>query len=165
MNYAVQYNALQRRYESLLADMQQVLGLLRRGRNRAALALLDSVLGGESGDESDHESQAGAEAEAEAPAPIVRPTAFVGRSFRLGARVDAADGAVGAAVGAVGDAAVGASGGDAVGDAADETSDSDVEACCRCGDRTNLHVFARSGVWQDVESAAERTYCVDCLSA
>ena len=152
MNYAVQYNALQRRYESLLADMQQVLGLLRRGRNRAALALLDSVLGGESGDESDHESQAGAEAEA----PIVQPTAFVGRSFRLGAPVDAA--AVGAAVGDA--AAVGAVG------AADETSDSDAEPmCCRCGDRDNLRVFARSGVWQAVESAAERTYCVDCLSA
>ena len=150
MNYAVQYNALQRRYESLLADMQQVLGLLRRGRRRAALALLDSVLGGESGDESDHESQA------EAQAPIVQPTAFVGRSFHLGAPVDAAG--VGAAVGDA--AAVGA-----VGDAADETSDSDAEACCRCGDRTNLHVFARSGVWQDVESAAERTYCVDCLNA
>ena len=164
MNYAVQYNALQRRYESLLADMQQVLGLLRRNRHRAALALLDSVLGGESGDESDHESQAGAEAEAEAPAPIVRPTAFVGRSFRLGASEPVGDAAVGDA--AVGAAADGASDGDAAGDAADEASDSDDEAhCCRCGDRTNLHVFARSGVWRDVESAAERTYCVDCLSA
>ena len=156
MNYAVQYNALQRRYESLLADMQQVLGLLRRNRHRAALALLDSVLGGESGDESDHESQAEAQPEANAAAPIVQPTAFVGRSFRLGAPVDAA--AVGAAVGDA--AAVGA-----VGDAADETSDSDAEPmCCRCGDRDNLRVFARSGVWQDVESAAERTYCVDCLN-
>ena len=89
MNYAVQYNALQRRYESLLADMQQVLGLLRRNRHRAALALLDSVLGGESGDEDESdrdESQAEAQTEADAAAPIVQPTvAFVGRSFRLGA--------------------------------------------------------------------------------
>ena len=59
MNYAVQYNALQRRYESLLADMRQVLGLLRRGRFRAALALLDSVLGDES-DTSGRESEADA---------------------------------------------------------------------------------------------------------
>ena len=164
MNYAVQYNALQRRYESLLADMQQVLGLLRRGRNRAALALLDSVLGGESGDESDHESQAGAEAEANAEAPDEPMTvedlqaallsqvaaaapaapAFVGRSFRL----DDVPGAP-----------------EPVGAADEAASDSSQEPmCCRCGDRENLHVFARSGVWLDVESAAERTYCVDCLN-
>ena len=133
MNYAVQYNALQRRYESLLADMQQVLGLLRRNRHRAALALLDSVLGGESGDEDESdrdESQAEAqtEADAEAPAPIVRPTvAFVGRSFRLGASEPVGDAPVGdAAVGdaAVGDAADGVLDG-AAGDAADEASDSD----------------------------------------
>ena len=163
MNYAVQYNALQRRYESLLADMQQVLGLLRRNRHRQALALLDSVLGGESSDESDHESHAEAQTEADAAAPIVQPTvAFVGRSFRLGASEPVGDAAVGGAAGAAAD---GASDG-AAGDAADDASDSDDEAhCCRCGDRTNLHVFARSGVWRDVESAAERTYCVDCLSA
>ena len=163
MNYAVQYNALQRRYESLLADMQQVLGLLRRNRHRAALALLDSVLGGESGDEDESdESQAEAQPEADAPAPIVQPTvAFVGRSFRLGASEPVGDAAVGGAAGAAAD---GASDG-AAGDAADDASDSDDEAhCCRCGDRTNLHVFARSGVWRDVESAAERTYCVDCLN-
>ena len=44
MDYAVQYPALQRRYESLLADMQQVHEMLRRGRHRQALALLDNVL-------------------------------------------------------------------------------------------------------------------------
>ena len=152
MNYAVQYNALQRRYESLLADMQQVLGLLRRGRNRAALALLDSVLGAES-DTSGRESEAPDEApdgitieDVQAALSPAEPAAapFVGRSFRL----DDVPGAP---------------------DAADDASDSSHEpCCCRCGDRENLHVFARSdvsGVWQDVESAAERTYCVDCLSA
>ena len=160
MNYAVQYNALQRRYESLLADMRQVLGLLRRGRNRAALALLDSVLGDES-DTSGRESDADASDEApdepitvedvqaallsQVPAePAAAPATFVGRSFRL----DDVPGAP---------------------DAADDASDSSHEpCCCRCGDRENLHVFARSdvsGVWLDVESAAERTYCVDCLNA
>ena len=48
LNYAVQYPALQRRYESLLADMRQVHEMLRRGRHRQALALLNSVLGDES---------------------------------------------------------------------------------------------------------------------
>ena len=150
MDYAVQYSALQHRYESLLADMQQVLGLLRRGRNRAALALLDSVLGAES-------DTSGRESEAEAPDGItiedvqaalspadLAAAPFVGRSFRL----DDVPGAP---------------------DAADDASDSSHEpCCCRCGDRENLHVFARSdvsGVWLDVQCAAERTYCVDCLNA
>ena len=154
MNYAVQYNALQRRYESLLADMRQVLGLLRRGRFRAALALLDSVLG-DSSDTSGRTSDADASDEAPAEpitvedveaallsqVPAAPAAAFVGRSFRL----------------------------DDVPGAADDASDSSHEpCCCRCGDRENLHVFARSdvsGVWLDVESAAERTYCVDCLNA
>ena len=153
MDYAVQYSALQRRYESLLADMQQVLGLLRRGRNRAALALLDSVLGAES-DTSGRESEAEAPDEApdepitvedvqaalsQVPAdPAVAP--FVGRSFRLDA-----------------------------GDAADAASNSSQEPhCCRCGDRDNLHTFDRSdvsGAWVNVECAAERTYCLDCRNA
>ena len=156
LNYALQYNALQRRYESLLADMRQVLGLLRRGRNRAALTLLDSVLGAES-DTSGRESEA--EAPDEAPDGITiedvqaalsqvpaEPAAapFVGRSFRL----DDVPGAP---------------------DAADDASDSSQEPhCCRCGDRENLHTFDRSdvsGAWVNVECAAERTYCVDCLNA
>ena len=152
LNYAVQYSALQRRYESLLADMQQVHGLLRRGRVGAALALLDSVLGqsdtsGRTSDASDevldepmtHEDVTAALL---SQVPAAPAAAFVGRSFRLD---------------------------DVPGDAADDASDSSHEpCCCRCGDRENLHVFARSdvsGVWQDVESAAERTYCVDCLNA
>ena len=97
MNYAVQYNALQRRYESLLADLRQVLGLLRRRRTRAALSLLESVL---DGDESDMSGRAESEPEAtdepmtvedvqaallsqvSPPAPPA-PVAFVGRCFRL----------------------------------------------------------------------------------
>ena len=148
MDYAVQYSALQRRYESLLADMQQVLGLLRRGRNRAALALLDSVLGAES-DTSGRESEAPdapdkpitiEDVQSQVPAdPAAAP--FVGRSFRLD---------------------------DVPGDAADDASDSSHEpCCCRCGDRQNLRTFDRddvSGVWQNVE-CAQRTYCVDCLTA
>ena len=148
LNYAVQYSALQRRYESLLADMQQVHEMLRRGRHRQALALLDSVL-----NQSDSSGTSDASDEAEpithedvlaallSQVPAAPAAAFVGRSFRL----------------------------DDVPGAADDASDSSHEpCCCRCGDRENLHVFARSdvsGVWQDVESAAERTYCVDCLNA
>ena len=93
MNYAVQYNALQRRYESLLADLRQVLGLLRRRRTRAALSLLESVL---DGDESDMSGRAEPEATDEpmtvedvhaallsqVPAPPA-PVAFVGRCFCL----------------------------------------------------------------------------------
>ena len=158
MNYAVQYNALQRRYESLLADMQQVLGLLRRRRIGPALSLLESVLGDESDGSGRDESEAEATEEpmavedvqaallSQVAAPAApAPVSFVGRSFRL----DDVPGAP-----------------EPVGDAADgATSDSSQEPmCCRCGDRENLHVFARSGVWLDVESAAERTYCVDCLN-
>ena len=153
LNYAVQYSALQRRYESLLADMRQVLGLLRRGRNRAALALLDSVLGAES-DTSGRTSDADAPGEVLAEpitvedvtaallsqVPAAPAAAFVGRSFRL----------------------------DDVPGAADDASDSSHEpCCCRCGDRQNLRTFDRddvSGVWQNVE-CAQRTYCVDCLTA
>ena len=92
MNYAVQYNALQRRYESLLADMQQVLGLLRRGRFRAALALLDSVLGDETeSDAEDAEAAMVEDAEADqpiqtAPSGAVAPAGFapfVGPGHRL----------------------------------------------------------------------------------
>ena len=159
MNYAVQYNALQRRYESLLADVRQVLGLLRRRRTRAALSLLESVL---DGDESDMSGRAESEPEAtnepmtvedvqaallsQVPAPPA-PVAFVGRCFCL-------------------DDAPGAQPPAPVGDAPDSAaSDASQEPmCCRCGDRENLHVFARSGVWLDVESEAARTYCVDCLN-
>ena len=160
MNYAVQYNALQRRYESLLADLRQVLGLLRRRRTRAALSLLESAL---DGDESDMSGRAESEPEAtdepmtvedvqaallsQVPAPPA-PVAFVGRSFRL----DDAPGAQPPAP----------VGGDAPDSAASDASQEPM--CCRCGDRENLHVFARSGVWLDVESEAERTYCVDCLN-
>ena len=157
MNYAAQYNALQRRYESLLADVRQVLGLLRRRRTRAALSLLESAL---DGDESDMSGRAESEPEAtdepmtvedvqaallsQVPAPAP-PVAFVGRCFCL----DDAPGAQ-----------------PPVGDAPDSAaSDGSQEPmCCRCGDRENLHVFARSGVWLDVESEAARTYCVDCLN-
>ena len=150
MDYAVQYSALQRRYESLLADMRQVLGMLRRGRVGAALALLDSVLG--ESDTSGRTSDASDEAPAEpitvedveaallSQVPAAPAAAFVGRSFRL----------------------------DDVPGAADDASDSSHEpCCCRCGDRQNLRTFDRddvSGVWQNVE-CAQRTYCVDCLTA
>ena len=148
MDYAVQYPALQRRYESLLADMQQVHEMLRRGRHRQALALLDSVLG-----QSDTSGTSDASDEAEpitvedvtaallSQVPAAPAAAFVGRSFRLD---------------------------DVPGDAADDASDSSHEpCCCRCGDRQNLRTFDRddvSGVWQNVE-CAQRTYCVDCLTA
>ena len=85
MNYAVQYNALQRRYESLLADMRQVLGLLRRGRFRAALAQLDSILG----DEPESDSEDAMEQEADQPIEIAPSDAaagfapFVGPAHRL----------------------------------------------------------------------------------
>ena len=149
MDYAVQYSALQRRYESLLADMQQVHELLRRGRHRQALALLDSVL-----DQSDTSGTSNASDEVlDEPithedvfaallsqVPAAPAAAFVGRSFRL----------------------------DDVPGAADDVSDSSHEpCCCRCGDRQNLRTFDRddvSGVWQNVE-CAQRTYCVDCLTA
>ena len=152
MDYAVQYPALQRRYESLLADMQQVHEMLRRGRHRQALALLNSVLGDES-DTSGRTSDADAPGEVLAE-PITHEdvfaallsqvpaaaAAFVGRSFRL----------------------------DDVPGAADDVLDSSHEpCCCRCGDRQNLRTFDRddvSGVWQNVE-CAQRTYCVDCLTA
>ena len=149
MNYAVQYSALQRRYESLLADMRQVLGMLRRGRVGAALALLDSVLGesdtsGRTSDASDEAEPITVEDEQSAllsQVPAAPAAAFVGRSFRLD---------------------------DVPGDAADDASDSSHEpCCCRCGDRQNLRTFDRddvSGVWQNVE-CAQRTYCVDCLTA
>ena len=147
MDYAVQYPALQRRYESLLADMQQVHEMLRRGRHRQALALLDSVLG-----QSDTSGTSDASDEAEpitvedvtaallSQVPAAPAAAFVGRSFRL----------------------------DDVPGAADDVLDSSHEpCCCRCGDRQNLRTFDRddaTGVWQNVE-CAERTYCVDCLTA
>ena len=97
MNYAVQYNALQRRYESLLADVRQVLGLLRRRRTRVALSLLESVLDGEGdmsgGDESEPEAtdepmtvddvQAALLSQVPAPPAPPAPVAFVGRCFRL----------------------------------------------------------------------------------
>ena len=157
MDYAVQYSALQRRYESLLADMQQVHGLLRRGRHRQALALLDSVLG-DASDTSGRTSESDAPDEvldepmtvenvqaallSQVPAAAAAPATFVGRSFRLA---------------------------DVPPDAADAASDSSQEPhCCRCGDRENLHTFDRSdvsGAWVNVECAAERTYCVDCLTA
>ena len=89
MNYAVQYNALQRRYESLLADMQQVLGLLRRGRHRQALALLDSILGDEPESDSE-EADFAMEQNAEADQPEIAPSdaaagfaPFVGPGHRL----------------------------------------------------------------------------------
>ena len=151
MDYAVQYPALQRRYESLLADMQQVHEMLRRGRHRQALALLDSVLGqsdtsGRTSDASDEVLDEPMTVEDVTAAllsqvPAAPAAAFVGRRFRLD---------------------------DVPGDAADDASDSSHEpCCCRCGDRQNLRTFDRddvSGVWQNVE-CAQRTYCVDCLTA
>ena len=145
MDYAVQYPALQRRYESLLADMQQVHEMLRRGRHRQALALLDSVLNSsDSSGTSDAEAEPIAQEDVTAAllslVPAAPAAAFVGRSFRL----------------------------DDEPGAADDVSDSSHEpCCCRCGDRQNLRTFDRddvSGVWQNVE-CAQRTYCVDCLTA
>ena len=163
MNYAVQYNALQRRYESLLADMQQVLGLLRRRRIGPALLLLESVLGDESDmsgrDESPEATeepmtvedvQAALLSQVAAPPVPSGPVAFVGCCFRLD---DAPGAQPPAPVGGLDDAPD-----SAASDASQEPM------CCRCGDRENLHVFARSGVWLDVESEAARTYCVDCLN-
>ena len=151
MNYAVQYNALQRRYESLLADMQQVLGLLRRRRTRAALSLLESALDGDESDmsgrdESEPEAndenmtvdvvQAALLSQVSPPAPPL-PVAFVGRGFRLDDAPAASDAAA---------------------------SDGSQEPMCRrCGDRENLHLMNQSGPWLDAESEAERTYCTDCL--
>ena len=141
----MQYPALQRRYESLLADMQQVHEMLRRGRHRQALALLDSVLNSsDSSGTSDAEAEPIAQEDVTAAllslVPAAPAAAFVGRSFRL----------------------------DDVPGAADDVLDSSHEpCCCRCGDRQNLRTFDRddvSGVWQNVE-CAQRTYCVDCLTA
>ena len=160
MNYAVQYDALQRRYESLLADVRQVLWLLRRRRTRAALSLLESVLGDESDmsgrDEPEatdepmtvEDVQAALLSQVPAPAAPPAPVAFVGRCFCLD---DAPNAQPPAPVG-----------GDAPDSAASDGSQEPM--CCRCGDREHLHVFARSGVWLDVESEAARTYCVDCLN-
>ena len=102
MNYAVQYNALQRRYESLIADLRQVVRLLRRRTNRAeavrrALSLLESILDGaldsdmSDSDASDSDAMTAAGAadsllsQAQLPQPSGPsvPVAFVGRSFRL----------------------------------------------------------------------------------
>ena len=152
LNYAVQYPALQRRYESLLADMRRVHEMLRRGRHRQALALLNNVLGDQSDTSGTSDADAPDEVLAEpithedvfaallSQVPAAPAAAFVGRSFRL----------------------------DDVPGAADDVSDSSHEpCCCRCGDRQNLRTFDRddvSGVWQNVE-CAQRTYCVDCLTA
>ena len=130
MNYAVQYNALQRRYESLLADVRQVLGLLRRRRTRAALSLLESVLDGDESDMSGRDEspeateepmtvedvQAALLSQVAAPPVPSGPVTFVGRSFRL----DDVPGAQ-----------------PPVGDAPDSAaSDGSQEPmCCRCGDR------------------------------
>ena len=151
MNYAVQYNALQRRYESLLADLRQVVGLLRRRRTRAALSLLESALGGDESDmsgrdESEPEAndenmtvesvQAALLSQVSPPAPPL-PVAFVGRGFRLD---------------------------DAPADSDAPASAASQEPMCRrCGDRENLHLMNQSGPWLDAESEAERTYCTDCL--
>ena len=145
MDYAVQYPALQRRYESLLADMQQVHEMLRRGRHRQALALLDSVLNSsDSSGTSDAEAEPIAQEDVTAallsPVPAAPAAAFVGRGYRL----------------------------DDEPGAADDVSDSSHEPCCvRCGDRQNLRTFDcddATGVWQNVDCAG-RTYCVDCLTA
>ena len=142
MDYAVQYPALQRRYESLLADMQQVHEMLRRGRHRQALALLDSVLNlSDSSGTSDAEAEPIAQEDVTAAllSLVPGPAAFVGRAYRL----DDEPGA-------------------------DDVSDSSHEPCCvRCGDRQNLRTFDcddATGVWQNVDCAG-RTYCVDCLTA
>ena len=148
LNYAVQYPALQRRYESLLADMRRVHDMLRRGRHRQALALLNNVL-----DQSDTSGTSDADAPDEVlDEPITHEDvlaallsqvpglpAFVGRRYRL----------------------------DDEPGAADVSNSSHEPCCCRCGDRQNLRTFDRddaTGVWQNVD-CAERTYCVDCLTA
>ena len=146
MDYAVQYPALQRRYESLLADMQQVHEMLRRGRHRQALALLDSVLNqSDSSGTSDAEAEPIAQEDVTAAllslVPGLPAAAFVGRGYRLDDEPGAAD---------------------------DVSDSSSHEPCCvRCGDRQNLRTFDcddATGVWQNVD-CAERTYCVDCLTA
>ena len=157
-NLAIVHNRLLDRYAALIRELRQVVLLLRRRRPRAALSLLESVLDGEGdmsgGDESEPEAtdepmtvdDVQAALLSQVPAPPA-PVAFVGRCFCL-------------------DDAPGAQPPAPVGDAPDSAaSDASQEPmCCRCGDRENLHVFARSGVWLDVESEAARTYCVDCLN-
>ena len=161
-NLAIVHNRLLDRYAALIRELRQVVLLLRRRRPRAALSLLESVLDGEGdmsgGDESEPEAtdepmtvddvQAALLSQVPAPPAPPAPVAFVGRCFRL----DDAPGAQ-PPVGGLDDAPD-----SAASDASQEPM------CCRCGDRENLHVFARSGVWLDVESEAERTYCVDCLN-
>ena len=80
MDYAVQYPALQRRYESLLADMRRVHDMLRRGRHRQALALLNNVL-----DQSDTSGTSDAESMAESMLARVSSgwQPFSGRGSRL----------------------------------------------------------------------------------
>ena len=161
-NLAIVHNRLLDRYAALIRELRQVVLLLRRRRPRAALSLLESVLDGEGdmsgGDESEPEAtdepmtvddvQAALLSQVPAPPAPPAPVAFVGRSFRL----DDAPGAQPPAP----------VGGDAPDSAASDASQEPM--CCRCGDRENLHVFARSGPWLNVESEAGRTYCLDCLN-
>ena len=161
-NLAIVHNRLLDRYAALIRELRQVVLLLRRRRPRAALSLLESVLDGEGdmsgGDESEPEAtdepmtvddvQAALLSQVPAPPAPPAPVAFVGRCFRL----DDAPGAQ-PPVGGLDDAPD-----SAASDASQEPM------CCRCGDRENLHVFARSGVWLNVESEAGRTYCADCLN-
>ena len=161
-NLAIVHNRLLDRYAAVIRELRQVVLLLRRRRPRAALSLLESVLDGEGdmsgGDESEPEAtdepmtvdDVQAALLSQVPAPPPAPVAFVGRCFRLD---DAPGAQPPAPVGGLDDAPD-----SAASDASQEPM------CCRCGDRENLHVFARSGVWLDVESEAARTYCVDCLN-
>ena len=77
MNYAVQYNALIRRYETLIDGLREVLRLLRRGRSGRARALLESVV--DSGSDRDDSSSEGSD-DVERPA-AVDAIADLGRSL------------------------------------------------------------------------------------
>ena len=105
LNYAVQYNALQRRYGALVSLLRRVLRILSNvaavpasaGALRRAVALLATELGDDTSESSDAEEQAGEEAEdmvgvnvaagaiSAVRTDFVRPgfLAFSGRIYRL----------------------------------------------------------------------------------
>ncbi len=82
LNYAVQYNALQRRYGALVSLLRRVLRILSgvaavpvsAGALRRAVALLATELGDDTSESSDAEEE---EAEEEAEVDMVDPTVAV----------------------------------------------------------------------------------------
>ena len=73
LNYAVQYNALQRRYSALVSLLRQVLRILAgvaavpvsAGALRRAVALLATELGDDTSDDAEEQAEEEAEEEAE----------------------------------------------------------------------------------------------------